>query len=59
MNQSYFTLGFLSGSSHSFVGIRGIYTEMRKECETSGFSKQGWLAAWTRDLTESRVLAAR
>ena len=50
MNQSCFTLGFslkiLSGSSLSFVGIRGIYTGVRRECETSGFSKQGWLATW-------------
>ena len=28
-----------------FVGIRGIYTGVRMECEVSGFSKQGWLAA--------------
>ena len=59
MNQSCFTLGFLfqnplSGSSLSFVGIRGIYTEVRGECESSGFLKQGWLAAWPRDLTELR-----
>ena len=64
MNQSCFTLGFLSqnslsGSSLSFVGIRGIYTEVRGECEMSGFSKQGWLAAWPRDLTESRDPVAR
>ena len=26
--------------------MRGIYIGVRKECETSGFSKQGWLAAW-------------
>ena len=24
----------------------GIYTGVRMECEESGFSKQGWLAAW-------------
>ena len=38
----------------SFVGKRGIYTGVKMECEESGFSKQGWLAAWPRDLTESR-----
>ena len=43
----------------SFVGIRGIYTRVRMECEESGFSKQGWLTAWPRGLTESRVPAAR
>ena len=50
MNQSCFLWGFslkiLSGSSLSFVGKRGIYTGVRMECEESGFSKQGWLAAW-------------
>ena len=63
MNQSCFTLGFslkiLSGSSLSFVGIRGIYTRVRMEYEESGFSKQGWLAAWPRGLTESRDPAVR
>ena len=64
MNKSCFTLGFLSqnplsGSSLSFVGIRGIYIEVRGECETSGFSKQGWLAAWPRGLTELRDPVAR
>ena len=44
----------LSGSSLSFVGIRGIYNGVREECETSGFTKQGWLVAWPRDLIESR-----
>ena len=51
MNQSCFTLGFLSQNSlwklsFFFVGIRGIYIGVRMECEESGFSKQGWLAAW-------------
>ena len=36
----------LSGNSLSFVGKRGIYTRVKMECEESGFSKQGWLAAW-------------
>ena len=36
------------------MGIRGISIGMREECETSGFTKQGWLAAWPRDLTKSR-----
>ena len=36
------------------MGIRGIYTRVRKECEESGFSKQSWLATWPRDLTEPR-----
>ena len=63
MNQSCFSLGFLSQksleSSLHFVGIRGIYTRVKMECEESGFSKQSWLAAWTRGLTESQVLVAR
>ena len=46
----FFLLGFflkiLSRSSLSFVGKRGIYIGVRMECEESGFSKQGWLAAW-------------
>ena len=46
MNQSCFSLKILSGSSLSFVGIKGIHTRMRMECEESGFSKQGWLVAW-------------
>ena len=37
----------------------GIYTGVRMECEESGFSKQGWLTAWPRGLTESRVLVTR
>ena len=37
MNQSCFSLGFLSRSSLSFVGIRGIYTGVKMECEESGF----------------------
>ena len=37
------------------MGIRGIYTGVRIECEESGFSKQSWLVTWPRDLTESRV----
>ena len=49
----------LSRSSLSFVGIRGIYTRVRMECEMLGFSKQGWLVAWPRDLTESRDPVAR
>ena len=63
VNQACFSLGFslkiLSGSSLSFVGMKGIYTGVSRECETSGFSKQGWLAAWPRDLTESRDPVAR
>ena len=56
---SFFSLKNLSISSLHFVGIRGIYTRVRMECEESGFSKQSWLAAWTCGLTESRVPAAR
>ena len=42
------------------MGKWGIYTGLRMECEESGFfSKQGWLAAWPRGLTESQVPAAR
>ena len=41
VEQSYFSLGFLfqiiSGSSQYFVGIKGIYTRVRKECEESVF----------------------
>ena len=55
MSQSCFSLGFLSGSSQHFVGIKGIYTRVRIECKESGFSKQSWLVTWPRDLTESRV----
>ena len=53
------SLKILSGSSLSFVGIRGIYTKVRMECEESGFSKQGWLTVWPCDLTESRDPAVR
>ena len=35
-----FSLNILSGSSLHFVGIRGIYIEVRMECKESGFSKQ-------------------
>ena len=49
VKQSGFSLGFLSqnslGSSLSIVGKRGIYTGVGEECEMSGFTKQGWLAA--------------
>ena len=48
-----FSLKILSRNSLSFVGIRGIYTGVRMKCEESGFSKQGWLTAWPRSLTES------
>ena len=51
----FFSLKILSGSSQYFVGIRGIYTGVRKECEESIFSKQSWPTTWPRDLTESRV----
>ena len=54
MNQSCFTLGFLSQNSlwklSFFCGYKGYLYCVRKECETSGFSKQGWLAAWPRGL---------
>ena len=56
---SRISLKILSGNSLQYVGIRGIYIEVRGKCETSGFSKQGWLAAWPRDLTESRDPVAR
>ena len=41
------------------MGIRGIYTKVREECETSGFTKQGWLAAWPRDWVLSRETQSR
>ena len=41
-----FSLKILSGSSLSFEGKNGIYTGVRMEYKESGFSKQGWLAAW-------------
>ena len=47
----------LSRSSQYFMGIRGIYTRVRMECEESGFSKQSWLGSWTRGLTELQVPA--
>ena len=53
-----FSLNILSVSSLHFVGIRGIYTRVRMECEESGFSKQSWLATQPCDLTESQVQAA-
>ena len=55
----FFSLKILSGSSLSFMGKMGIYTGVRMKCEESGFSKQGWLTAWPRGLTKSRVPAAR
>ena len=39
VNQSCFSLGFLSGSSLTIVGKRGIYTGVGEECETSDFTK--------------------
>ena len=42
-----------------FCGYNEYLYWVRMECEESGFSKQGWLAAWPRGLTKSRVLAAR
>ena len=50
--ESGFSLKIISGSSLFFVGIRGIYTRVRMECEELGFSKQSWLATWPHDLTE-------
>ena len=35
----FFSRVSLSGSSQYFVGMRGIYTGVRMECEESGFSK--------------------
>ena len=49
----FFSLKILSRSSLSFVGKRGIYTGVIMEREESGFSKQSWLVAWPRSLTES------
>ena len=52
-------LGFFFLNSHTyFVGMRGIYTGVRIEYEKSIFPKQGWLATWPRDLTDSQVQAA-
>ena len=40
--------------------VKGVFIlGVRMECEESGFSKQGWLAAWPCGLTESRVPATR
>ena len=41
-----------------FVGVKGIYTGVRKECEESIFPQQSELATWPCDLTKSRVQAA-
>ena len=41
------------------MGLRDIYTGVRMKCEELGFSKQSWLAAWTRGLVELRVPAVR
>ena len=49
----FFSLKILSGSSLQYVGIRGIYTSVCLECERSVFPKQGGLATWPHDLTES------
>ena len=54
-----FSLKIVSGSFLHFVGMRGIYTGVRMECEESSFTKQGRLAAWPRGLTESEVPAMR
>ena len=61
MNQSCITLGFISQNSlwklSFFRGYKGIYTGVRMEYEESGFSKQGWLAAWlSREITERPVV---
>ena len=53
------SLSIFSLEAQHFVGIRGIYTRVRMECEELGFSKQSWLVAWTRDLTEPQVPAVR
>ena len=53
-----FFLKILSRSSLYFVGIRGIYTRVRMECEKSGFSKQSQLMTWPHNLTELQVQAA-
>ena len=57
-----FSLNILSGSSLHFVGIRGIYTRMRMECEELGFFKieltgsldswLDWVASSSREVTE-------
>ena len=55
-----FSLKILSRSSVSFVGIRGIYIlGWERNVKRQVFSKQGWLAAWPRDLTKSRDPVAR
>ena len=63
MSQSCFSLGFLSQYSlwklSTFHGYNGYLYWVRMECEESGFSKQSWLAAWTRGLTKSQVPATR
>ena len=47
-------LGFFFLNGHPyFVGMRGIYTGVRMECEESVFPKTGSAC----DLTESRVQA--
>ena len=47
-----FSLKILSRSSLYFVGIRGIYTGVRKECEESVFPKQSGLVTWPCNLTK-------
>ena len=37
---------------------RSIYSGVRKECEKSVFPKQGGLATWPNDWTESQVQVA-
>ena len=41
----------------TFRGYKGIYSGVYEECEKSFLTKQGILATWPRDLTESRVQA--
>ena len=46
MNQSYFSLGFLSQNSlwkpFKFHGYKGIYNRVHEECEKTFFCKTGY-----------------
>ena len=63
MSQSCFSLGFslkiLSKSSQYFVGIRGIYTRVRKECKDSFFhNRVDWqlgLTTWLSHESKPRA----
>ena len=59
MNQSYFSLGFLSQNSlwelSTFRGYKGICSRVYEECKESVSTKQGVLVTRSRDWNESQA----